>query len=76
MTAMEMRLPREQFMRIHRSFIVNLAALQELYRAGDGEYLVALRNGRHLPVGPTYTPLIRAALSSDQLPRFGGSLGL
>lgn len=76
MTAMETRLPRERFMRIHRSYIVNLAALKELYRAGDGEYLVILRNGRHLPVGPTYTSLLRAALTSAQMPRFGGSLGI
>jgi two-component system LytT family response regulator len=76
MTTMEMRLPRERFMRIHRSYIVNLAALKELCRAGDGEYLVTLRGGRHLPVGPSYTPLIRAALASAQLPRFGGSLGI
>lgn len=74
MSAMEARLPREQFMRIHRSYIVNLAALSELYPAGDGEYLVALRSGRHLPVGPSYTALIRKALVSHELPRFGGTL--
>jgi two-component system LytT family response regulator len=76
MTTMETRLPRDRFMRIHRSYIVNLAALKELYRAGDGEYLVTLRSGRHLPVGPSYTSLIRAALTSAQVPRFGGSLGI
>jgi two-component system, LytTR family, response regulator len=76
MTAMEMRLPRERFMRIHRSYIVNLAALKEVYRAGDGEYLVTLRNGRHLPVGPSYTSLIGAALKNAQVSRFGGSLGI
>lgn len=76
MTVMEMRLPHERFMRIHRSYIINLAALKELYRAGDGEYLVTLRSGRHLPVGPSYTPLIRAALMSAKVPCFGGSLGI
>jgi two-component system LytT family response regulator len=76
MTDMEARLPRDRFMRIHRSYIVNLAALKELYRAGDGEYLVALRSGRHVPVGPSYTALIRAALRSAQMARFGGTLGI
>jgi two-component system, LytTR family, response regulator len=76
MTAMEMRLPRERFIRIHRSYIVNLAALKDLYRAGDGEYLVTLSSGRRLPVGPKYTMLIRAALTNAQVPRFGGSLGI
>jgi two-component system LytT family response regulator len=76
MTDMEARLPRDRFVRIHRSYIVNLAALKELYRAGDGEYLVALRSGRHLPVGPSYTALIRGALLSAQVARFGGTLGI
>ncbi len=76
MTAMEMRLPRERFIRIHRSYIINLAALKEVYRAGDGEYLVTMRNGRHLPVGPSYTSLIGTALKHAQVPRFGGSLGI
>ena len=46
---LEASLPRDKFMRIHRSYIVNLAALQELYRAGDGEYVVAVR--RLAPAG-------------------------
>lgn len=76
MTDMEARLPRDRFVRIHRSYIVNLAALKELYRAGDGEYLVALRSGRQLPVGPSYTALIRCALRSARVARFGGTLGI
>jgi hypothetical protein len=61
-------------MRIHRSYIVYLAALQELYRAGDGEYLVAVRGGRHLPVGPSYTALIRSAATRAATTR-GRNLG-
>jgi two-component system, LytTR family, response regulator len=76
MAALEARLPPERFMRIHRSYIVNLDALKELHRAGDGEYLVAVRGGRHLPVGPSYTEALRAALASTRVPRFGGSLGI
>jgi two-component system LytT family response regulator len=74
MNAMEARLPREQFLRIHRSYIVNRGAVRELYPAGDGEYLVVLRGGRHLPVGPSYTAAVRRALMAPELPRFGGSL--
>jgi two-component system LytT family response regulator len=73
---LEASLPRDKFMRIHRSYIVNLAALQELYRAGDGEYVVAVRGGRHLPVGPSYTALIRSALQRARVPRLGGTLGI
>jgi two-component system LytT family response regulator len=71
-TAMEARLPREHFVRIHRSYIVNIAAMLQIYPAGGGEYMVALRGGRHLPVGPRYPSLIRNALHSAGLPRFGG----
>jgi two-component system LytT family response regulator len=69
--AMEARLPRDCFVRIHRSYIVNLAAVRELYHAGGGEYLVALRSGRRLPVGPSYPPAIRVALANANIPRFG-----
>jgi len=69
--AMESRQPHERFVRIHRSYIVNIAAVRELYHAGGGEYLVALRSGRRLPVGPTYPQAIRAALSNANIPRFG-----
>jgi two-component system LytT family response regulator len=75
-TTMEARLPPDRFMRIHRSYIVNLGAVLELYPAGGGEYLLVLRSGRELPVGTTYPPLISAALQSAGLPRFGGQGGI
>jgi two-component system LytT family response regulator len=70
-TAMESNLPADRFVRIHRSYIVNLSAIRELYHAGGGEYIIALRSGRQLPVGPTYPPVIRRALSTACMPRFG-----
>jgi two-component system LytT family response regulator len=71
LTVMESRLPRDRFVRIHRSYIVNLGAVQELYSDGSGEYLLALRCGRQLPVGPTYPRAIANALASARIPRFG-----
>jgi len=53
------RLPPDRFIRIHRSHIVNKASVSELYADGDGGYLLVLRTGRHLPVGPTYAAGIR-----------------
>ena len=67
------RLPAGRFLRIHRSYIVNVAALQSLYPSGGGEYMATLRSGRELPVGPSYPAAIRRALSEAQIPRFGGS---
>jgi two-component system, LytTR family, response regulator len=76
MAAMELRLPSERFVRIHRSYIVNLSAVRELYHAGGGEYLIRLRSGRELPVGPTYPALIRAALARAGMRRVGEMGGI
>ena len=69
--AMESRLPTDRFVRIHRSFIVNLATVRELYHAGGGEYMVILRSDKQLPVGSSYAPIIRNALAHAGVPRFG-----
>ncbi|HEV8691349.1 MAG TPA: LytTR family DNA-binding domain-containing protein [Ideonella sp.] len=66
------RLPAARFLRIHRSYIVNLAQLRALYPVGGGEYMATLRNGRELPVGPSYPAAIRRALEQAGIPRFGG----
>jgi two-component system LytT family response regulator len=71
LSGMQARLPRDRFVRIHRSYVVNLAAVREFQHLGGGEYVVALRNGRRLPVGRSYPPVIRAALANARLTRFG-----
>jgi DNA-binding LytR/AlgR family response regulator len=65
------QLPAARFLRIHRSYIVNLAQLRSLYPVGGGEYMATLRNGRELPVGPSYPEAIRRALVAARIPRFG-----
>lgn len=50
----EQILPREKFVRIHRSIIVNLDSIAELQSCGGGEYIVLLRSGKELPLGRTY----------------------
>jgi two-component system, LytTR family, response regulator len=67
------QLPVARFLRIHRSYIVNLAQLRSLYPVGGGEYMATLRNGRALPVGPSYPAAIRRALAAARIPRFGGA---
>jgi two-component system LytT family response regulator len=68
---MEERLPPDKFLRIHRSLIVNIAAVKELYAAGAGEYMISLRGGRQLPVGPNYIESVRKTLLKASVPRFG-----
>jgi two-component system, LytTR family, response regulator len=67
------RLPAARFLRIHRSYIVNLAQLRALYPVGGGEYMASLRSGRQLPVGPSYPMAIRRALEQARVPRIGGA---
>lgn len=67
------RLPATRFLRIHRSYIVNLAQLRALYPVGGGEYMASLRSGRELPVGPSYPEAIRRALEQARVPRIGGA---
>ena len=66
------QLPAARFLRIHRSYIVNLAQLRSLYPVGGGEYMATLRSGRELPVGSSYPEAIRRALAAARIPRFGG----
>jgi two-component system, LytTR family, response regulator len=73
MADMEKCLPPGRFLRIHRSYIVQLAALQALQPVGGGEYTALLRSGRELPVGSSYAARIRDTLALAHIPRFGGT---
>jgi DNA-binding LytR/AlgR family response regulator len=41
---------------------VNIAAVREIYAAGGGEYMISLRGGRQLPVGPSYVDAVHQTL--------------
>jgi two-component system LytT family response regulator len=69
------RLPAGRFLRIHRSYIVNVGSLQSIWPSGGGEYMATLRDGRELPVGASYPAAIRQALGEAAMPRFGGRSG-
>ena len=43
-----------QFIRIHRSFIVNVSKIKELQPCNNGEFMVSLRNGKELPCSRFY----------------------
>jgi hypothetical protein len=44
---------------------------KELYAAGAGEYMISLRGGRQLPVGPNYIESVHKTLLKASVPRFG-----
>jgi len=67
----ERRLDAARFVRIHRSYLVNLAAVRELRAAGrGGDPVVILCDGTKLPVSRTHLAAITARLA--EMPRFGG----
>lgn len=61
MQAMEDKLDRTKFRRIHRSYIVNLDYVKELQPFSHGDYIVILTNGEKIKMGRRY----RSALFGD-----------
>ncbi|NNE99189.1 MAG: response regulator transcription factor [Pyrinomonadaceae bacterium] len=52
--SLESKLDPEKFLRIHRSTIVNIAAVKELKSHFHGEYVVILKNGERLKLSRSY----------------------
>jgi two-component system LytT family response regulator len=54
LSRLEAKLDPEQFVRIHRSVIVNLDRVKSLHPLFNGDHVVVLRNGRELNLSRTY----------------------
>jgi len=59
------RLDPFQFIRIHRSSIVNLRSIALLERRSHGEFAVLLRNGTHLMMSRSYRAEVEAMLGQN-----------
>jgi DNA-binding LytR/AlgR family response regulator len=55
-------LPTGQFLRVHRSYIVNLSRIREAGRDG-----VTLDDGTTIPIGDSYRDIFRKAFSLDKI---------
>ncbi|MEM9666069.1 MAG: LytTR family DNA-binding domain-containing protein, partial [Bacteroidota bacterium] len=53
------RLDPDRFVRVHRSSIVALPAIQHLTSDGDGGYVLTLTNRKRVRVSRSYAPVIR-----------------
>jgi two-component system LytT family response regulator len=53
-SAIELRLPGDKFVRISRSVIVNIDRIKELEPLFHGEYTVTLHNGQRLTLSRRY----------------------
>lgn len=59
-----MQLLPESFIRVHRSYIVNMNLVKQLTLAGGSQYVIKLHSGQEIPVGRTKYPIVKNYLGS------------
>ncbi len=64
MNTLEGVLDSNRFLRIHRSYIVNIRRIAQLWSIAHGQYAVELKSGQRLQSGRTYSERIRSALTN------------
>jgi two-component system, LytTR family, response regulator len=64
MNTIEGVLDSNRFLRIHRSHIVNVRRIAQLWTIAHGQYAVELKSGQRLQSGRTYNERIRRALTN------------
>ncbi|WP_425441462.1 LytTR family DNA-binding domain-containing protein [Salinibacillus kushneri] len=55
-------LPRETFIRCHRSFIVNVHHIKEIYPDTHSTFVLEMKNGTSIPVSQSYSSYFRKLL--------------
>ena len=64
MNTIEASLDPSTFVRIHRSHIVNVKRIKQLWSSAHGQYIVDLVSGERLHSGRTYGETMRNLLSN------------
>jgi len=59
---LEAQLDPARFVRVHRSFIINLAALQGLEKTDSDAYVARMKNGKRIPVSRSGYDKLRSVL--------------
>ena len=59
---MSHRLPDEDFVRIHRSYIARISEIAQMQLYEKESYIVILKNGVKLPVSKTGLPKLKSKL--------------
>jgi len=62
MQSLETKLDPEKFVRVHRSVIVNVEKIKEIYPRSNGDQDLVLQNGRQLMLSRNYRDKFFAAL--------------
>ena len=64
MNTIEAVLDPDRFLRVHRSHIVNVQRIAQLWSIAHGQYVIELTSGQRLQSGRMYGERIRRALSN------------
>ena len=62
MTSFEKKINPQKFLRVHRSFLVNIDAIQKLENWGNTQYVITLNSGEKVQSGRSYYVAIRQKL--------------
>jgi two-component system LytT family response regulator len=62
MNALEASLDPERFVRVHRSHILNVAHIKQVWSLANGQYVIELASGDRIPSGRTYGDRVRNLL--------------
>ncbi len=62
LSELEYLLPRDAFIRCHRSYIVNVTFIEEIQPDSHSTFLLILKDGSKVPVGQTYAKYFRHTL--------------
>lgn len=62
LSSLEASLEPRQFVRVHRSYLLNLSRLARVEPAGGGSKVAVLKDGRHVPVSRSGEARLKAAL--------------
>ncbi|OLN21150.1 LytR family transcriptional regulator [Domibacillus antri] len=63
LTELEFMLPDDSFIRVHRSYIVNVNYIQEIQPDSHSTFLLIMKDRTKIPVTQTYTSAFRKALN-------------
>ncbi len=66
MKGLEERLDPREFVRVHRSAIVNIRRIREMQPWFSGEYLLVLEGGAKVTTGQSYRPALRTLLGNPE----------
>jgi two-component system LytT family response regulator len=66
LTQLEQRLPRERFVRVHRSVIVNVERIAEFQPWFQGDWIIVLVDGTRLQSGKSYRARVRALMEGSR----------